>query len=144
MFDAAFWRSVGIRSMRQAAQVALPFLAALAATGQATNASITATLIAASTAVVVTVLSSMAGVTVTPQASWWVRAAERAGKAAAGSLLGFVTAGTLLNVPWTTAVLASIGAAAAAVIQAWLSPPAADAVEHRRAARHLKTEGGRN
>ncbi len=126
MLDHTFWDGVARRAGRQAVQVLIPVLVAMAA-GSAGGYTLRGTLLAVATAVAFTIVTCLAGIATDPTDAWWIQALERAVKAAAGAFAAYFVAGPasdLLTLPWHAIGWATLGAAGLAVVAMFTNPPA--------------------
>lgn len=138
LVTVAWWRLLLERLGRQAAQTAVPILAAIvSATG---HVDIQAVGVALFGALAVTVLTTaareLASITVDPSAALWVQVLDRAVPAAAGVVVGVPLAslGDLFTVDWASVGYAAVAAAVTAILSVYVTPPA---LAHAAAGRHL-------
>lgn len=118
----SFWRDLLERVGRQAAQTALPIVAAVGASGSINAKAVT---LAIAGAVVLTVLKALATVSWQPGEDWYWVLLDRAVPAAAGTALGFlpVDALNLSAVDWSAVGYAAVAAAITAVLAYYITPP---------------------
>lgn len=119
---SSFWRQLLERAGRQAAQTALPIVAAVGAAGVI---NVTAVVVAVVVAVLVTVLKALAGVAATPDEPLLWQLLDRAVPAAAGTLLGFVPVdlANIEGVDWSAVGFAAVSAAVVAMLAYYVTPP---------------------
>lgn len=121
----SFWQDVAERTVRSVLQTALPIASAVAATGAGVDAKAVSAALAA--VVVFTLLKNVAGV----RASGSGTAAifDRAGSAAAATILAFLPQAALSSwsdwaaVDWGAVAMAASASALVAVVNFWLAPP---------------------
>lgn len=132
LFSRASLSDVLDRVVRNVVQVLIPVLAIAAGSGSLEGLDYLGLADLAGTAALVTVLLAAANLVVEPSASLAVQAVERALKAFAGSLVATVGAVqfSLFDASWQTLGVAAASSAVLAVLQAYLSVPAAVAA-HR-------------
>jgi hypothetical protein len=121
--DYSFARDLAERVMRQVLQVIGPVLAVVAASGKGFDVTVTA--LAVALAALVTIAKAVFNVKAPEGAPLWRVLLDRAGSAAAGTLLGFlpVDALNLLSVDWGKVGLAVLGSIAFAVASYFYAPP---------------------
>jgi hypothetical protein len=119
-----FWREILDRAGRNALQTVIPVLVA-GQVGTVVGLDPINILWAAFVAAFVTVLKAVAGLKATPEAPLVWRLLDRAGPAAAATLLSFVTINGTDAAPvvdWRAALIATASAALLAIAQAYVSP----------------------
>jgi hypothetical protein len=113
------------RAVRQVLQTLIPTLL-IVASGTVTGISVRAVAVLALMTALVTVLKAIAGVKATASSPAWVQLVDRAGAAAAGTALGYLTidgGGVVASVDWQAAAIATAGSAILAVVMAYATPP---------------------
>ena len=126
LVTVAWWRVLGERLLRQAAQTAGPVLAAVVAAGGVVDlrsavlglAGVEAVTLAKAT------LQYLADVHFSPDDPWWVQVLDRAVPAAAGVLLGvpLATWADAVSTDWSAAGKAAGAAAVLALVMAYGAP----------------------
>ena len=124
----SWWRIVVERLARQAAQTAVPIIAALDISGGDVHLQDAATgiVIACALTLVKGILQAIANVAPANDEQWYWRWLDRAAPAFAGTFLGLIPAAEmdLSTVPWKNVLVASVASAALAVIALYAAPPA--------------------
>jgi hypothetical protein len=118
-------RDVVSRAVRQALQTLIPTLLVVAA-GSTAGIDVGAVGVLAGITVLVGLLASVAGLKAPADSPLWLTILDRAGKAAAGTALGFLTVDGVTPVTvieWDATVTATLGAAALAVVMLFTNPP---------------------
>jgi hypothetical protein len=128
LVTAAWWRVLAERAGRQAAQTAVPILAAVVAATGHVDAAANAVALAGAVAVTVltTVFRYLADIHPDPSAPFLVQLLDRAVPAAAGVLAGLPLASwtDLVSVSWAQAGYAALAAAVTAILAVYVTPPA--------------------
>lgn len=119
-----FWRELLERAGRQAAQAAIPVIAAIGTAQGGVDARAIAIVVL--TAVAVTLLKGLAGITLAVGESIGWELLDRAVPAMAGTMLGFVPvdAANILDIDWQRAGVAAVCAGVLAVLSYFVTPPA--------------------
>lgn len=117
-----FWRDLLERAGRQAAQTALPIVAAIGAAG---TISPQAVAVAIAGAVLFTVIKALVTIKYTPGEDVVSALLDRAVPAAAGTVLGMVPVDTfnILAVDWSAVFWAAGAAAVVAMLAYYVTPP---------------------
>lgn len=119
-----WWREILDRAGRNAVQTVIPVLIT-SSVGSIRDLDAVAVLWVALLAAAVTLLKAIANIQVTENTAIWWRLVDRAGPAAAATLLSFLTidgTGAVPVVDWRAAGIATAGAALLAVAQHYVSP----------------------
>jgi hypothetical protein len=127
LLEAAFWKDVLDRAVRQGFQVLLPFLVLVATTSRFDLKAGVAVAVVAVTQALVVIFRALTELRVDVTAPWYLQVLDRAVAALAGSLLALFTADgfDLLAADARSIFLSAVASVAVALGNGYLSPPAA-------------------
>lgn len=128
LVTAAWWRVFVERLARTAGQAAIPYLAAVQASGGTIDLAAVALGLAGAVAATVlsTAIRGLADVTVAPDAVWWAQLIDRGVPAAAAVLAGLQLASwsDITAVDWAQTGQQALVAAVLALLTYYVAPPA--------------------